>query len=59
MLIGQRWIAVALLVAGAAYQYELRRQKDSSMLQMPLKRVGLEAMSLAIGYALLVVAGLW
>lgn len=52
-------IATALLIAAACYWAELRRQKNRQSLQMPLKRVGLEALSLSTVYALLLVIGLW
>lgn len=53
------WLAVALIVAATGYLAELTRQKNQESLQMPLKRVGLEALCLSIAYALLVVVGLW
>ncbi len=56
---GQRSIAIALLVAAAAYRYDLQRQKNPDSLQLPLKSVGLQAMSLSIAYALMLVVGLW
>jgi hypothetical protein len=54
----QPWIAAALALAGAGYLYDLRRQTNPQSLQMALTKVGLQAMSLAIVYALLVVVGL-
>jgi hypothetical protein len=59
LLARQMWIAAALAVAGAGYLYELHRQKNPASLQMPLTQVGLQALSLSIAYALLVVVGLW
>lgn len=56
---GRLWLAAALLVASAAYALELRRQKRPGSLEMPLKRVGLQALALSISYAVLVVIGLW
>lgn len=55
----QPWIAIALLLAAMGYIYELVRQRKIASLQMPLTRVGLQAMSLSIVYASLVVVGLW
>jgi len=55
----QPWLALALILAAAAYRYDLERQTTSASLQMPLKHVGLQALALSITYALLVVAGLW
>lgn len=59
VILHQRWIAIALLIAAAAYRYDLQRQKKAESLQMPLKSVGLQAMSLSIAYALMLVVGLW
>lgn len=53
------WIAAALVVAVVGYAYDLRRQKDPSALQLPLKRVGQRALALSSLYALLLVLGLW
>ena len=52
-------IALALACAAAGYAYDLRRQKDSVSLQMPLKSVGLQALTLSTIYAVLLIAGLW
>jgi len=56
---GRAWIAAALLVAAAGYAFELRRQKDPASLAMPLTRVGLQSLALAILYGSLVIVGLW
>lgn len=56
---GRPWITAALLLAAAGYFAELIRQRDPAALQMPLKQVGLQALTLSIGYALAVIAGLW
>ncbi|HLG97269.1 MAG TPA: YwiC-like family protein [Bryobacteraceae bacterium] len=56
---GRFWIAAALLAAAAGYLLELRRQKNPASLQMSLKRVGQEALTLSIAYSLMVIAGLW
>lgn len=53
------WIALALAFAALGYAYDLMRQKDSASLQMPLKTVGLEALTLSILYSGLLIAGLW
>jgi hypothetical protein len=53
------WIALALAVAALGYAYDLIRQKHPVSLQMPLKTVGLEALSLSILYSGLLIAGLW
>ena len=53
------WIAAALAIAAAGYLMELRRQNNPASLQIPLKRVGKEALALSIAYSLLVVIGLW
>lgn len=56
---GRPWISATLLIAGIAYLADLRRQKSASSLQMPLKKVGLQALGLSITYALVLVVGLW
>ena len=53
------WIALALALAVAGYAYELMRQKRPVSLEMPLKTVGLEALTLSILYSGLLIAGLW
>ena len=53
------WIAGALLLAAAGYFADLRRQKNPASLQMPLKQVGLQALTLSIAYSLVIVIGLW
>jgi hypothetical protein len=53
------WIALALLVVVAGYCYDLRRQRDSVALQLPLKRVGQRALALSSLYAVLLIIGLW
>ena len=57
--LGRYWIAAALLIAAGCYLAEMRRQKNPESLQMPLKRVGLQALTLSIVYVLAVIAGLW
>jgi hypothetical protein len=59
LLQANAWIAAAMLLAATGYAAELIRQRNETSLQMPLKRVGLEALTLSIVYALTVVAGLW
>jgi len=53
------WIAAALLTAAAGYAFELRRQGQAAALQLPLKRVGQQALALSALYAAMIVAGLW
>lgn len=59
LLLRHGWIAVALGLAALGYAYDLIRQRDSVSLQMPLKTVGLQALTLSSAYAALVIAGLW
>lgn len=59
VLAGRWWIGAALGLAALGYLADLRRQRKVSSLQMPLKKVGLQALGLSIGYALIVLAGLW
>lgn len=58
-LAGRPLITAALLVATTGYVFDLARQRSESSLQLPLKRVGLQALGLSIIYTLIVVAGLW
>jgi hypothetical protein len=53
------WIALALLVVVAGYWFDLRGQRDSVALQIPLKRVGQRALALSSVYAVLLIMGLW
>ncbi|MGB8258797.1 MAG: YwiC-like family protein [Terracidiphilus sp.] len=53
------WIAAALLLAVAGYLSDLRSQRSAASLQMPLKRVGLRALTLSSIYAILLILGLW
>ena len=52
-------IALALALAVLCYMYDLRRQKNPTSLQMPLKSVGQQALLLSSVYAALLIAGLW
>ena len=56
---GYYWIGSALLVAGAAYGWDLRRQLDLESLQTPITKIGIQNLSLSLIYAALVVRGLW
>jgi YwiC-like protein len=58
-VVGNYWIGSALLVAGAAYAWDLHRQLDLESLQTPLTKVGLQNLSLSLVFAALVIAGLW
>lgn len=53
------WIAGALALGAAGYVYDLNRQNDSVSLQMPLKSVGLQALTLSTACTVLLIAGLW
>ncbi len=53
------WIALALLAAGMGYWYDLRSQRDSAWLQVPLKKVGQRALALSSLYASLLIVGFW
>jgi hypothetical protein len=53
------WIAAALTLAAIAYSLELLRQRNPESLNTPLRRIGLQALTLACIYSALVVAGLW
>lgn len=56
---GRWWIGAALIVAASGYMLELLRQRTPASLQLPLRRVGLQALGLSIVYTLMVIAGLW
>jgi hypothetical protein len=56
---GRPWIAAALLTAIAGYLFELSRQKKTDSLQMPLTRVGKQALTLSVVYSILIIIGLW
>ena len=58
-LLGRFWIASALAIAALCYLLELRRQRNPASLQMPLKRVGQQALALSTAFALLIIVGLW
>jgi hypothetical protein len=58
-VLGHWSIAAALILASAAYGYDLIRQKDRAALQMPLKTVGLRALLLSSVYSALLIVGLW
>jgi len=53
------WIALALLMAVAGYGYDLVRQRDASALQLPLKTVGLRALTLSSVFSSLLMVGFW
>lgn len=57
--LGRWWLTTALVLAAAGYRFDLQRQRDPAQLQTPLKRVGMEALTLSTFYALAVVIGLW
>ena len=58
VLLGHRWIALALLIAATGYAYDLYRQRDSAALQMPLTTVGQQALALSFVFAVLLIVGL-
>ena len=59
LVLARPWIAAALFIAAIGYWAELRRQRDLTSLQMPLKRTGLEALALSTVYSVTVIVGLW
>ena len=58
-LAGRRMIGVALILAGGFYLAELQRQRNTASLQMPLRRVGQQALALSSFFAVMVIVGLW
>lgn len=57
--LGRPWIAAALFLAVIGYLIELGRQTTPESLQMPLRQVGVQALTLSIAYAVLIMFGLW
>jgi hypothetical protein len=53
------WITLALFVALLGYANDLRAQRSSEALQLPLKKVGQRALALSSVYAFLLILGLW
>ena len=58
-MLARGWIALALLLAVTGYGYDLRRQRDPASLQMPLKKVGQQALALSSLFAGLLILGFW
>ena len=52
-------VGAAPALASLGYGYDLIRQKNSAALQMPLTRVGQQALLLSTLYSVLLIAGLW
>jgi len=53
------WIASALLVAVVGYGYDLRRQRNTATLQIPLTKIGQRALALSSLFASLLILGFW
>jgi hypothetical protein len=58
-ILGRGWIALALLVVVMGYWYDLRRQRDTAALQIPLKAVGQRALALSSLFSVLLIIGFW
>ncbi|MGB7546580.1 MAG: YwiC-like family protein [Terracidiphilus sp.] len=58
-LLRHGWIALALLLAVMGYAYDLRGQRDSAALQIPLKTVGQRALALSSLFSGLLILGFW
>ena len=56
---GYTLIAIALFFAASAYFFDMYRQKDSESLQMSLKSVGKQALTVSICFAIMIIVGLW
>ena len=54
-----RFVALALLVAGAGYAYDLYTQRNAAALQRPLASVGRRALALSSVFSILLILGLW
>ena len=53
------FVALALLVAVVGYAYDLRCQRSTAALQIPLTKVGQRALALSSVFASLLILGLW
>jgi len=53
------FVALALLVAVVGYGYDLRCQRSTAALQVPLTKVGQRALALSSLFASLLILGLW
>jgi len=53
------WIALALLLVVVGYWYDLRRQRDTTALQTPLKTVGQRALALSSLFSGQLILGFW
>jgi hypothetical protein len=58
-LLRRGWIALALLLAVMGYGYDLRGQRNSAALQIPLKTVGQRALALSSLFSGLLILGFW
>ena len=58
-LAGNYWIGGALLLVAAVCGWDLRQQLDPGSLQMPLRIVGIQNLSLSLLYAAMLVAAFW
>jgi hypothetical protein len=59
VVIGDHWIALALMLAVCGYGYDLLQQRSPAALQLPLKKVGQRALALSSLFACLLIIGLW
>jgi hypothetical protein len=58
-ILARVWIAAALFIAAICYLAELKPQTVAESLQIPLRRIGSEALGLSIVNALVIIVGLW
>ncbi|MDR3754130.1 MAG: YwiC-like family protein [Terracidiphilus sp.] len=59
IVLRRRFVALALLVAVLGYGYDLRCQRSTAALQIPLTKVGQRALALSSVFASLLIFGLW
>ena len=58
-MVRRGWSALALLVVVMGYWYDLRLQRDTTALQIPLKEVGQRALALSSLLSVLLIIGFW
>jgi hypothetical protein len=59
IVLRRRFVALALLVAVLGYGYDLRCQRSTAALKIPLTKVGQRALALSSVFASLLILGLW
>jgi len=58
-ILHRSWIALALLVAVAGDSYDLRSQRDTETLELPLTTVGQRTLALSSIFSVMLIMGFW